>query len=224
MDNKFFSSFHSLKKVDRNIQWPQMFFQQYKPRKIFIFRIYYKENIMGQTIPQRAKGCLVRFADVMLMLQEKLQWCDSGQKISIILPWVTEQQAGPPCAQDWCRFTNWWLETRYQGSSSAYVPDGHTGESSLGICSGAGIEDHINTELFHIHLSPVSLTGDRFKQDIEHDAGWGRQTSFQGGPHHLPESHQCRSQPSDRGNAKASHRANSLSVYFPAPKSDACHQ
>ena len=46
MNNKFFMSFYSLKKVDQNIQWPQMFFQQYIPGKFFIFRIYYKENIM----------------------------------------------------------------------------------------------------------------------------------------------------------------------------------
>ena len=33
--------------------------------KIFIFRIYYKDKIMGQAIHRKAKGCLVRFADVM---------------------------------------------------------------------------------------------------------------------------------------------------------------
>ena len=31
--------------------------------KIFIFRIYYKDKIMGQAIHRKAKGCLVRFAN-----------------------------------------------------------------------------------------------------------------------------------------------------------------
>ena len=43
-----------------------MFFQKYIPVKIFIFGIDYMEKIMGQTIHQKAKRCLVRFADGML--------------------------------------------------------------------------------------------------------------------------------------------------------------
>ena len=40
-----------------------MFFQQYIPMKIFIFRIDCMEKITGQTIHRKAKRCLVRFAD-----------------------------------------------------------------------------------------------------------------------------------------------------------------
>ena len=64
-DSKFFMTFYFLKKVDRDMFWPHLFFQQYIPLKIFIFRIDGRENIIGQTIHWKAKRCLVRFADVL---------------------------------------------------------------------------------------------------------------------------------------------------------------
>ena len=65
-DSKFFMTFYFLKKVDRDMFWPHLFFQQYIPLKIFIFRIDGRENIIGQTIHRKAKRCLVRFADAIL--------------------------------------------------------------------------------------------------------------------------------------------------------------
>ena len=51
--------------------------------KIFIFRIYYKDKIMGQAIHWKEKGCLVRFADAHSQYISSFTACFIGSAITM---------------------------------------------------------------------------------------------------------------------------------------------